>query len=153
MNSRAPPISRLSERVLVDIENAVMRFSRARKYTVGTDLRVQAMAVARCIQKAWTDPEHRLDHVRNLCTAIDDLKITMKLAEQIKAFGSFPEFEAVARLIHEIYRVITREYVYDNARQKLSAEWSAQPDLSNLEGDEGALLWPDAHDAIQGWIA
>jgi hypothetical protein len=102
MFDRSPPIARLSHRILADVENAVRRFPRFHKFSVGADLRFQAMQVARCIHKAWRDPEHRLPRVMELCSAVDDLKISMQLGKQVRAFGSFAEFEALARLVNEL---------------------------------------------------
>jgi hypothetical protein len=60
------------------------------------------MAVARLINKAWNDPAERLAKVTDLCTAVDDLKITLQIASQVHAFGGFKEFEAIAKLVHEL---------------------------------------------------
>jgi hypothetical protein len=102
MFDRSPPIARLSHRILTDVENAVRRFPRFHKYNIGADLRAHAMQVARCIHKAWRDPEHRLARVLELCSAVDDLKISMQLGKAVKAFGSFAEFEALAKLVNEL---------------------------------------------------
>lgn len=102
MFDRAPPIARLSHRILADVENAVHRFPRFHKYSIGADLRAYAMQIARGIHKAWRDPGHRLDRVLELCSAVDDLKISMQLGKAVKAFGSFAEFEALAKLVHEL---------------------------------------------------
>lgn len=102
MFDRCPPIARLSHRILGDVETAVRRFPRFHKYSVGADLRAHAMQVARCIHKAWRDAEQRLPRVMEVCSAVDDLKISMQLAKQVRAFGSFAEFEALALLVNEI---------------------------------------------------
>jgi hypothetical protein len=102
MFNRAPPIARLSHRILIDIENAVRRFARFHKYSVGADLRFHAMQVARCVHKAWRDSDQRLERVKELCSTVDDLKISLQLAKEVKAFGSFAEFEAIARSVNEL---------------------------------------------------
>ena len=102
MFDRAPPIAKLSHRILADVENAVRRFPRFHKYQIGADLRAYAMQTARCIHKAWRDPDQRLARVLELCSAVDDLKISMQLGKAVKAFGSFAEFEALAKLVHEL---------------------------------------------------
>ena len=104
MFNSLPPIARLAQRILADIENAVRRFPRYHRYSVGADLRAQAMGVTRCVHRAWRDPDQKLDRVRELAAAIDDLKITMQLGQQVNAFGSFKEFEAIARLINDLGR-------------------------------------------------
>ncbi len=45
MRQPLPPIYRDCRRLLVHTEAVVQRFSRYHKYTVGTDLRQQAMAL------------------------------------------------------------------------------------------------------------
>jgi hypothetical protein len=102
MFDRAPPIARLSHRILADVENAVRRFARFHKYSTGADLRFYAMQVARSVHKAWRDPDQRLSRVLELCSAVDDLKISMQLGKQVRAFGSFAEFEALAKLVHQL---------------------------------------------------
>lgn len=102
MFSRAPPIAKLAHRILADVENAVRRFPRFHRYSAGADLRGHAMQVARRVHKAWRDPEHRLARVLELCDAVDDLKISLQLAKEVKAFGGFAEFEALANLVNEL---------------------------------------------------
>jgi hypothetical protein len=87
---------------LTDVENAVRRFPRYHKYSIGADLRAYAMQVARCVHKAWRDPNQRLARVEELCSAVDDLKISMQLGKAVKAFGSFAEFEALAKMVNEL---------------------------------------------------
>ena len=78
------------------------RFPRFYKYSIGADLRAFAMQVARCVHKAWRDADQRLARVEELCSAVDDLKISMQLGQAVKAFGSFAEFEALAKLVNEL---------------------------------------------------
>jgi len=104
MFNSLPPIARLAQRILADIENAVRRFPRYHKYTVGSDLRAQAMAVARCTHRAWRDADRKRERVEQLGEAIDDLKISLQLAKQVNAFGSFGEFEAIARSVNDLGR-------------------------------------------------
>src|SRR5579864_8072182 len=99
-----PPIARLAQRILADIENAVRRFPRYHRYSVGSDLRADAMLVARCVHRAWRDSEQKLRRVQELAAAVDDLKISMQLGKQVDAFGSFAEFEAIARLVNDLGR-------------------------------------------------
>jgi len=46
------PIWRDANRLLVAIEQAVMQFSRYHKYTLGSDLRKQAMGICRVLVRA-----------------------------------------------------------------------------------------------------
>jgi hypothetical protein len=50
-----PPIYRDIRRLLVLTAKMVRRFARYHKYTVGTDLRTQAMQMMRCVNRACFD--------------------------------------------------------------------------------------------------
>ena len=104
MRGELPPIAKLSQQILVSIEQAVIRFGRSHKYGVGADLRREAMRVARCVNRAWHERSRQLQRVHELAEAIDDLRLTLQLAEGVKAFRSFAEFEALARLVNSIGR-------------------------------------------------
>ena len=99
MSFELPPIVKLAEQVLVDIENAVRRFSRFHKYTHGAQLREQAMKVARLAHRAWRDRRRQAEWIFKLVWQIDDLKLSLQLGMRIKAFASFAQFEALARAV------------------------------------------------------
>jgi hypothetical protein len=82
MRAELPPIAKLSQQILVSIEQAVIRFARSHKYGVGADLRREAMRVARCVHRAWRERSRQLQRVHELAEAIDDLKITLQLARR-----------------------------------------------------------------------
>jgi uncharacterized membrane-anchored protein YjiN (DUF445 family) len=104
MSIDAPPIVKLTETVLVEVELAVRSFPRYHKYSVGADLRRDAREVARAAIRAWRDHEHRGDRLGELAAAIDDLKLTLQLAQRVEAFKSFKQFEALARTISNLGR-------------------------------------------------
>ena len=99
-----PPIVKLAERVLLDIEKAVRRFPRYHRYTLGADLRREATAVFRCAHRAWRDRNYKLKRVTELAMAVDDLKLSLQIGKQIEAFGSFGEFEVIAKAASELGR-------------------------------------------------
>lgn len=104
MNRELPPIARLAMRVLASIEEAVSHFPRRHRYTLGADLRGQAMQVARCAHMAWRDQSRRVPRVQDLVAAVDDLKLTLQLGQAVAAFRSFREFEAIAKLVNQMGR-------------------------------------------------
>lgn len=104
MSLEAPPIVKLCERVLLEIEGAVVNFPRYHKYAVGADLRAQARTVARYAHRAWRDYPRRAQWVNRLAFAVDDLKLTLQLSKRLEAFGSFKQFEALARLASDLGR-------------------------------------------------
>ncbi|MCI5163668.1 MAG: hypothetical protein D3917_16960 [Candidatus Electrothrix sp. AX5] len=57
------PIWRDANRLLLELEQAVRQFSRYHKYTVGTDLRRQAMYICRMLVRSLSAAEgQRLHH-------------------------------------------------------------------------------------------
>ncbi|MCG5499157.1 hypothetical protein [Ectothiorhodospira variabilis] len=60
MHANKAPIWRDAQRLLVLTEEAVRRFPRYHKYTLGTELRRQAMQVCRLVNRAWRDQSGRL---------------------------------------------------------------------------------------------
>jgi hypothetical protein len=50
-----PGIVKAAERFMADLEIAAARFPRAHRYTLGSDLRRQAMEVTRLAHRAWRD--------------------------------------------------------------------------------------------------
>lgn len=79
MHANKAPIWRDSQRLLVLTEEAVRRFPRYHKYTLGSDLRHQAMEVCRLVNRAWRDPRGRSRHVAQLVMAVDEFKLLLQL--------------------------------------------------------------------------
>lgn len=104
MKNQLPEIAKKSERLLVDIEQAVRGFVRYHKYTVGTDLRNQAMSVVRMCHRTWRDRNNQVQWVSELVWAIDELKLTLQLCSQLHAFKSFKQFESIIRATEDVGR-------------------------------------------------
>ncbi len=83
MSQPLPPIYRDCRRLLVHTEAGVQRFSRYHKYTVGTDLRQQAMALMRGVHLAVYDRPNQPRHVQALVWLADDYKLTLQLAIEV----------------------------------------------------------------------
>jgi hypothetical protein len=81
-----PPIYRDCRRLLLHTEACVQRFSRYHKYTVGADLRQQAMALMRGVHVAVYDKTNQSRHVHALVWRVDDYKLTLQLAVDVGAF-------------------------------------------------------------------
>jgi hypothetical protein len=81
-----PPIYRDCRRLLVHTEGMVQRFARYHKYTVGTDLRQQAMDIMRGVHRAVFDRAQQARHVQALVWAVDEYKLTLQLAMEVGAF-------------------------------------------------------------------
>jgi len=104
MQPQAPAIVRLSERILVEIESAVIGFARKHKFGVGDELRADARMVARRAQRAWRQRDRRTQLLEELGNSIDDLKLSAQVAQRIGSFSSFAQFEAIARLVNDLGR-------------------------------------------------
>jgi hypothetical protein len=104
MSFDLPPIVKLSERLLVEIEQTVRGFPRYHKYAIGKDLREQAMQVARLCNRAWRERAHQLRWTVQLVWAIDELKLSLQLGSQVHAFKSFNQFEKLIRLAEDLGR-------------------------------------------------
>lgn len=92
------PIWRDANRLLVVIEEAVRGFPRYHKYTLGADMRRQAMSICRLIVRAVSGGGGRLQRVENLMLAVEDIKIQITLAKEVRGFASFKEFQQAAEL-------------------------------------------------------
>ena len=104
MAREAPPIVKLAERVLLALEQAVQGFSRMHKYAIGAELRENAREVWRAAQRAWRDSAGRGEHLSSLVERVDELKLNMQLAQQLRAFSGFAQFEAIAKPVSDLGR-------------------------------------------------
>lgn len=104
MARELPPLFKTTERVIREIEEAVRRFPRFHKYSIGQRLRDQAYTVLELLHLAWRDRSQQLQHVRQLVLAVDVLKSTLQVAMQLGAVASTGQFEAVFRVIQELGR-------------------------------------------------
>lgn len=102
----APPILKEARELQRKVQLAVMRMPRAHKYDVGAELRHDARAVIRSALLAWRDRAHQLDRVRAVSIAMDDFKVTMQLAQDVRAFASFRQFEDLARTASSLGRQV-----------------------------------------------
>ena len=99
-----PPLAKLSERLQLDIEQAVRRFARYHKYQIGADLRAQAAEVRRLVDRAWRDRPRQLHWTDQLVWAIDEIKLTLQMGSQLHAFASFGQFEGLIRQAEDLGR-------------------------------------------------
>ncbi len=93
-----PTICRDANRLLLAVEQCVRNFPRYHKYQLGSQLRAQALDVARLAQRAWRDKRHQAAHVGQLVWAVDEIKLSLQLAKTVQALVSFAQFEACAVL-------------------------------------------------------
>ena len=92
------PIYRKAFDMTVSIENMVRGFSRYHKYTLGTDLRNLSREVVRLIVRANSERD-RLPTLTLLRDTIEELKVTVRVCKEAKAFHNFNSFK---HLISEV---------------------------------------------------
>lgn len=90
------PLWRDANRLLLLIEDEVRQFPRYHKYTLGSDLRKQAMNICRWIARAGHDRQGRAAHIKRLIFCIDDMKVLIQLGKALKAFRNFQVFQTLA---------------------------------------------------------
>jgi len=95
---RKPAIWADAMQLATEIEVAVRGFPRYHKYTLGTDLRRQAATICRRVAQAARFPEQRVETLKGLVMAVEDLKISIQLAKEVKAFANFAQFQRVVEL-------------------------------------------------------
>lgn len=92
------PLWRDANTLLLSIEISVRYFPRYHKYTLGTEMRQQAMRICRLINRAFLEKEEKLVLVKQLVVAINDLKLQIQLAKELQVFRNFAEFEHLSAL-------------------------------------------------------
>jgi len=92
------PLWRDANRLLLLIEDEVRQFPRYHKYTLGSDLRKQALNICRWIARAVHDREGRAQHIKRLIFSIDDMKVLIQLGKELKAFQNFKVFQVLAEI-------------------------------------------------------
>jgi hypothetical protein len=102
MTFHAPPIVKLAECLLLEIERAVRQFSRFDRHPTGDDLRAQVRKVLRLARQAYAEPRYRRDLVDDLVREIDTLKGELQIAALLRAFTSKARFEQLARICREL---------------------------------------------------
>jgi hypothetical protein len=95
---RQVPIWRDASRFLLDVEQAVRQFPRYHKYTLGSELRRQAMAICRLVARAaqTSEPARKRGLLEQLVWQIEDIKMSVQLAKELEAFASFAQFQRLA---------------------------------------------------------
>jgi len=92
------PIWRDANRLLVLLEQTVRHFPRYHKYTLGSEMRLQAMKMVRLLNLAIKDKAQIEQHLERLLIVIDDFKIQLQLAKECQAFRNFAEFQQLVEL-------------------------------------------------------
>jgi len=102
MKFKRVPIWRDAMRLLIEVETVVKHFPRYHKYTLGTEIRQQAFKIVRLIQSAFLDKPNIKAYLGRLVFMVDDFKLQLFLAKELKVYQNFAEFERLAGLARSI---------------------------------------------------
>ncbi len=91
------PIWRDANQFLLAIEKVVKHFPRYHKYTLGTELRKNALQMCLLIQQAWQQKQQQCALLLQLKQVIDEIKIQLHLAKKLQALPSFSTFEWLSK--------------------------------------------------------
>jgi hypothetical protein len=95
---RQLPLWHDATRFLTETELAVRSFPRYHKYTLGSDLRRQAMNICRLVARAAQAGAlaEREPLIAQLVWQVEDVKMSVQLAKEVEAFASFAQFQRLA---------------------------------------------------------
>jgi len=85
------------------LETVVRGFSRYHKYTIGSELRELSRDIVRRIIAA-NSRDDKLDHLGGLRDAVEQMKVTIMICKEVKAFRSFKSFQHAAESAVDIGR-------------------------------------------------
>jgi hypothetical protein len=97
------PIYKATLDMAIYFEQIVRNFPRYHKYTLGTDLRVLAKRALVLIWKA-NSARDKQKLLGELMEVLEELKITIRIAKEVKAFNSFHSFEVSVRHLDGVSR-------------------------------------------------
>ncbi|HHB95289.1 MAG TPA: four helix bundle protein [Campylobacterales bacterium] len=95
------PIFKQAMDLNVYIEDAVRAFSRFNKYGIGSELREKARVVLYAIYKIYFS-KNKIESILELRDTIEELKITIYLAKELKSLRDFRQFELLSQMVREL---------------------------------------------------
>ena len=95
------PIFKKALELNVYIDKAVRNFSRYNKYSIGSELREKSRAVLYAIYKNYFSSD-KYTSLLKLRNSIEELKITIYLANELKVFRDFKQVEILSKMVREL---------------------------------------------------
>lgn len=86
------PVYKAAFDLNVYVEKVVRGFSRYHKYTLGTELRNRARKIVQLIVRA-NNSQEKLPTLLILREELEQLKLTIRLCKEVKAFHNFNSFQ------------------------------------------------------------
>lgn len=95
------PVYKQALDLTVYFETTVRHFERYHKYTIGTDLRNKARNILMLIIKANKKADRKL-YLEIAVRRLEELKVFIRIAKEIKAFRSLRSFEFATKKTIEV---------------------------------------------------
>jgi len=95
------PIYKKAYELALYFETTVHHFNRLHKYSLGAELRQYSREVAKTIRRANNGVD-KLPHLYELRDILEELKFTLNLCKDVKAFNSFNSFQVAINLVINI---------------------------------------------------
>lgn len=95
------PVYKAAQDMAVYFERVVRHFERYHKYTLGVEIRTLAHRILILVAKANTR-QAREESLIEALEKLEELKITLRLCKEVKAFNSFKSFEVATKSIIEV---------------------------------------------------
>ncbi len=95
------PIYKRSYDLCLYLEQVVRNFSRYHKYTLGSDLRDGARRALKLVVRANARRE-KVSVLLELREDLEELKVLLRLGQDVKAFANFKSFQHAITLVVEI---------------------------------------------------
>ncbi len=95
------PVYKKAQDMAVYFEKVVMYFKKYNKYTFGVEIRSLSYRILVLIAKANTKQTRR-ESLLDALDKLEELKITLRLCKEVKAFSSFKSFEVATKSVIEV---------------------------------------------------
>lgn len=95
------PIFKKALELNVYVENCVSNFSRYNKYAIGSELREKSRAVLYAIYQNYFST-NKMETLLSLRDSVEELKISIYLAHELKALRDFQQFELLSKMAREL---------------------------------------------------
>jgi hypothetical protein len=100
------PIFKKALELNVYVETIVKNFDKYNKYHIGSELREKSRQILYAIYKIYMYKDKQ-NRVENLVEKVEELKITIYLAKELKSLKSFKQFEVLSTMAYELAKQST----------------------------------------------
>jgi hypothetical protein len=95
------PVYKKAQDMAIYFEKVVRYFEKYHKYTFGVEIRTLAHRILVLVAKANTK-QVRKQFLTEALDKLEELKIILRLAKEVKAFNKFKSFEVATKLVIEV---------------------------------------------------